>query len=39
MGLSPNQILWGGEPPLMTIEGQHVKNQTALDRLEMLKAR
>jgi len=27
-GLSPNQILWGGEPHLMTSEGDDVKSQT-----------
>ncbi len=27
-GLSPNQILWGGEPHLMTSKGDDVKSQT-----------
>jgi len=30
-GLSPNQILWGREPHLMTIEGEDVKSQTVQD--------
>src|SRR5713226_5997141 len=38
-GLSPNQILWGGEPQLMTSEGDDVKNQTMQERLGMMKER
>jgi len=38
-GLSPNQILWGGEPCLMAIEGKDVKNQTVSDRMETMKTR
>src|SRR5713226_5455177 len=38
-GLSPNQILWGGEPHLMTNEGDEVKSQTVQERLAMMKER
>src|SRR5258708_29401417 len=38
-GLSPNQILWGGEPHLMTSEGDDVKSQTVQERLGMIKER
>ncbi len=38
-GLLPNQILWGGEPCLMTIEGEQMKNQTVLDQMEMMRTR
>src|SRR5260221_591616 len=38
-GLSPNQILWGGEPHLMTSEGNDVKSQTVQERLGMMKER
>ncbi len=38
-GLSPNQILWGGEPQLMTNEGDEVKNQTVQERLTTMKER
>jgi len=38
-GLSPNQILWGGEPHLMTSEGDNVKSQTIQERLETMKER
>jgi len=38
-GLSPNQILWGGEPCLMTIKGEDVKNQTVSDRMRMMSTR
>src|SRR5258708_40173516 len=38
-GLSPNQILWGGEPHLMAIKGEDVKNQTISDRIETMKTR
>src|SRR5229473_2356304 len=38
-GLSPNQILWGGEPHLMTSKGNDVKSQTILEWLGMMKER
>src|SRR5258708_14303039 len=38
-GLSPNQILWGGEPHLMTSEGDNVKSQTIQEWLGMMKER
>ncbi len=38
-GLSPNQILWGGEPCLMTIEGEEAKNQTVSDRMKTMRTR
>src|SRR5258707_5256192 len=38
-GLSPNQILWGGEPHLMTNEGDKVKSQTVQERLATMKKR
>jgi len=37
--LSPNQILWGGEPHLMTNEGDEVKSQTVQERLATMKER
>src|SRR5260370_26811640 len=37
--LSPNQILWGGEPQLLTSEGSEVKNQTVQQRLVTMKER
>src|SRR5258708_2755005 len=37
--LSPNQILWGGEPHLMTSEGDEVKSQMVQERLAMMKER
>src|SRR5258708_5234596 len=36
-GLSPNQILWGGEPRLMTNEGNDMKNQMVQERLTTMK--
>ncbi len=39
IGLLPNQILWGGEPCLMTIEGEDVKNQTVSDWMRMMRTR
>src|SRR5229473_1175656 len=38
-GLSPNQILWGGEPCLNEKEGGDVKNQTVTDRMNTMKTR
>jgi len=38
-GLSPNQILWGREPYLMTSEGDNVKSQTIQEQLGMMKER
>jgi len=38
-GLSPNQILWGGEPHLMTIKGEDMRSQTISDRMTMMKAK
>src|SRR5258707_9539933 len=38
-GLSPNQILWGGEPQLLTNEGDEVKSQTVQERLVTMKER
>src|SRR5258708_25292753 len=38
-GLSPNQILWGGEPCLMAIKGEDVKNQTISDQMRMMRTR
>ncbi len=38
-GLLPNQILWGGEPHLMTSKGDDVKSQTIQEWLEMMKER
>src|SRR5712692_1546183 len=38
-GLSPNQILWGGEPQLMTSKGDDVKSQVIQERLETMKER
>src|SRR5258708_17357166 len=38
-GLSPNQILWGGEPQLMTSKGDDVKSQTIQEQLGMMKER
>jgi len=38
-GLSPNQILWGGEPCLMTIEGEDVKNQTTSDQMGTMRTK
>src|SRR5712692_7131011 len=38
-GLSPNQILWGREPHLMTSEGDDVKSQTIQERLGTMKER
>src|SRR5258708_4052783 len=38
-GLLPNQILWGGEPCLMTIEGEDIKNQTISDRMETMRTK
>src|SRR5258708_736475 len=38
-GLSPNQILWGGEPHLMTNEGDEVKNQAVQEWLATMKER
>ncbi len=38
-GLSPNQILWGGEPHLMTHEGDDVKSQMVQERLGTMKER
>ncbi len=38
-GLSPNQILWEGEPCLNEKEGGHVKNQTVTDRMSTMKTR
>src|SRR5260370_16734654 len=36
-GLSPNQILWGGEPHLMTSKGDNLKSQTIQQRLGTMK--
>ncbi len=38
-GLLPNQILWGGEPHLMTNEGDEVKSQMVQERLATMKER
>src|SRR5258708_9805851 len=38
-GLSPNQVLWGGEPHLMTNEGDDVKSQMVQERLATMKER
>ena len=38
-GLSPNQILWGGEPRLLTNEGDEVKSQMVQERLTTMKER
>src|SRR5258708_8568110 len=38
-GLSPNQILWGGEPQLMTSKGDDVKSQTVQERLGTMRER
>src|SRR5260221_10185530 len=38
-GLLPNQILWGGEPCLMTIEGEDVKNQTISDWMKTMRTK
>ncbi len=38
-GLSPNQILWGGEPCLMVTEGEDAKNQTVSDWIKMMRTR
>ncbi len=38
-GLSPNQILWGGEPQLLTSEENEVKSQTVQERLVTMKER
>src|SRR5258707_10922675 len=38
-GLSPNQILWGGEPQLMTSEGDDIKSQAVQERLGTMKKR
>ncbi len=38
-GLSPNQILWGGEPRLLTSEGDDVKSQVVQERLGMMRKR
>src|SRR5229473_2625452 len=38
-GLSPNQILWGGEPHLLTNEGDEVKSQMVQERLATMKER
>src|SRR5258708_7090847 len=38
-GLSPNQILWGGEPRLLTNKGDDVKSQMVQERLAMMKER
>src|SRR5258708_21345657 len=38
-GLSPNQILWGGEPHLLTNEGDEVKSQMVQERLVTMKER
>src|SRR5712692_223856 len=38
-GLSPNQILWGGEPHLLTTEGDEVKSQMVQERLAVMKER
>ncbi len=35
--LSPNQILWGGQPRLMTSEGDNEKNQAVQERLWVMK--
>src|SRR5260370_42434012 len=37
--LSPNQILWGGEPHLMTSKGDNVKSQTVQEWLGTIKER
>ncbi len=36
-GLSPNQILWSGEPHLMTFKGDDVKSQTVQQQLGTMK--
>ncbi len=38
-GLLPNQILWGGEPHLLTREGDEVKSQMVQERLATMKER
>ncbi len=38
-GLLPNQILWGGEPCLMTIQGEDAKNQTISDQMNTMRTR
>src|SRR5258707_12592565 len=38
-GLSPNQILWGGEPHLLTNEGDEVKSQMVRERLTTMRER
>src|SRR5258707_873898 len=38
-GLSPNQILWGGEPQLLTNEDSEVKSQTVQERMTTMKER
>src|SRR5258708_24979814 len=38
-GLSPNQILWGGEPCLNIKEGGDVKNQAVADQMDTMKTR
>src|SRR5258708_3641083 len=38
-GLLPNQILWGGEPHLMTNEGDEVKSQLVQEWLATMKER
>src|SRR5258708_6683343 len=38
-GVSPNQILWGGEPHLLTNEGDEVKSQMVQERLTTMKER
>src|SRR5258708_9761166 len=38
-GLSPNQILWGGEPRLVTSESEEVKSQMVQERLATMKER
>src|SRR5260221_12800921 len=38
-GLSLNQILWGGEPQLLTNESDNVKSQTVQERLQTMKER
>src|SRR5258707_15181920 len=38
-GLSPNQILWGGEPHLLTSENDEVKSQMVHERLATMEER